>query len=211
MRRAAMAFLAFLAVPAALRAQQCIGQAPWSAGSLKAGGSIEFDGGTEIGGHVGVGKDGGFGFRAGAGVVTNGGPVGVHVGINKEMRKKLANKIGICPIVNAAYYLKKNGVSSLHVAGGLSGGYPVAMSSSSVSLIITGSGQLGYRRFSADADVCGVAGVDCSDSSVIGLFSGGVGFIFSNRISLVPQIIVPTEGDIGFLILANIAVGKKSQ
>lgn len=206
MRRAALAFVAFLAVPAALRAQQCIGQAPWSAGSMKVGGSVEFDGGNEFGGHIGVGKDGGFGFRAGAGVVTDGGPVGIHVGINKEMSKQLAKKIGICPIVNAAYYLKKNGVSSMHLSGGLSGGYPVAMSSSSVGLIITGSGQLGYSKVTIDNDGCDLA--DCS--SIFGLFSGGVGLIFSGRISLVPQIIIPTEGDIGFLILANVAIGKKS-
>jgi hypothetical protein len=203
-----MAFLALLAVPAGLMAQQCIGQAPWSAGSLKAGGSIEFDGGTEIGGHVGVGKDGGFGFRAGAGVVTDGGPVGLHVGVNKEMSKKLGDKIAICPLVNAAYYLKKHGVSSLHVSGGLGGGYPVAMSSSTVGLIITGAAQLGFSKTSVDGDVCDLPGADCS--SIFGLFSGGVGFIFNNRISLVPQIIIPTEGDIGFLILANVALGKKS-
>ena len=174
---------------------------------MKVGGSLEFDGGTEIGGHVGVGKDGGFGFRAGAGVVTDGGPVGIHLGINKEMSKTIGDKIAICPIVNAAYYLKKHGVSSFHVAGGLSGGYPVAMSSSSVGLIITGSGQLGYSKVTIDGGGCDVA--DCSD--FFGLFSGGVGFIFSNRISLVPQIVIPTEGDIGFLILANVAFGKKSQ
>ena len=172
---------------------------------MKVGGSLEFDGGTEIGGHVGVGKDGGFGFRAGAGVVTDGGPVGLHFGVNKEMSKKLADKIAICPIVNAAYYLKKHGVSSLHLSGGLSGGYPVAMSSSSVSLIITGSGQLGYSKVSIDGGGCDVA--DCSD--IFGLFSGGVGFIFNNRISLVPQIVIPTQGDVGFLIVANVALGKK--
>jgi hypothetical protein len=173
---------------------------------MKVGGSLEFDGGTEIGGHVGVGKDAGFGFRAGAGIVTDGGPVGLHFGVNKEMSKKLADKIAICPIVNAAYYLKKNGVSSLHLSGGLSGGYPVAMSSSSVSMIITGAGQLGYSNISIDGGGCDVA--DCSD--IYGLFSGGVGFIFNNRISLVPQIVIPTQGDVGFLIVANVALGKKN-
>jgi hypothetical protein len=176
---------------------------------MKVGGSLEFNGGTEIGGHVGVGKDGGFGFRAGAGIVTDGGPVGLHLGVNKEMSKKLGDKIAICPIVNGAYYLKKHGVSSLHLSGGLSGGYPVAMSSSSVGLIITGAAQLGFSKVSVDGDACDLPGADCS--SIFGLFSGGVGFIFSNRISLVPQVLIPTEGDIAFLILANVAFGSRSQ
>jgi hypothetical protein len=174
---------------------------------MKVGGSLEFDGGTEIGGHVGAGKEGGFGFRAGAGIVTDGGPVGLHFGVNKEMSKKLADKIDICPIANAAYYLKKHGVSSLHVSGGLSGGYPVSMNSSSVALIITGSAQLGFSKVSVDGGGCDVPGADCS--SVFGLFGGGVGFVFNNRISLVPSIVIPTEGDIGFLIVANVAIGKK--
>jgi len=173
---------------------------------MKVGGSLEFDGGTEIGGHVGFGKDGGFGFRAGAGVVTSGGPVGLHFGLNKDLSSKLADKISLCPIVNAAYYLKKHGVSSLHASGGLSGGYPIKMSSTSVGVIITGSAQLGYSKFTIDNDGCDVA--DCSD--IFGIFGGGAGFIFNNRISLVGQILVPTSGDTEFLIIANVAIGKKS-
>ena len=209
MRRAALCFVALLAVPAALEAQMCVGQAPWSSGKLKAGGSLEFDGGTALGGHLATGKDGGMFFTGGAGIITDGGPFFLHGGLGKELTKKLGDKITICPIANADYFFKKHGVSAFDLSGGLSGGYPVAMNAKNVGLILTGSAQLGYSHVSVDASFCNISGVDCSDSSIIGIFGFGAGFIFNERISLVPQLVIPTEGDLALLIVANVAVGKK--
>lgn len=211
MRRAATFLLALVAVPAALQAQKCIGQAPWSSGSLKVGGSIQFGGGsTDIAGGISTGKDQNFFFAGGLGVVTDGGQVFVQGGAGKELKKPLADKITICPIANLAYFFKKDGFTEWSLSGGLSGGYPVAMNSKNVDLILTGSGQLGYLHESFDdtSGFCNVTGVDCSNSDVIGIFGFGAGFIFNNRISLVPQLVLPTKGDISLLIIANVAIGK---
>jgi hypothetical protein len=210
MRRAALFFVALLAVPVALQAQKCIGQAPWSSGSLKIGGSLEFGGGsTEIAGGLSTGKDQGLFLAAGAGVVTDNSQVFLSGGLGKELSKPLADKITICPVANATYFLKKDGFSEFDVFGGLSGGYPVAMSSKNVGLILTGSAQLGFEHVSVDAGICGTAGVDCTSTDFVGLFGFGAGFIFNNRISLVPQLVLPTRGSVALLIIANVAVGKK--
>jgi hypothetical protein len=186
-----------------MEAQQCIGQAPWSAGKFKVGGSIEINGGTDIAGHVATGKDGGFFFNAGAGINTDSDQIFIAAGAGKELGTKLADKISLCPIAGASYHLEKHGFSAVGLSGGLSGGYPVELSSSSFSLILTGSGQLGFSKLSGD--FCDLPGADCS--SMIGIFTFGAGFILSERISLVPQIVLPTEGDIALLVVANIALG----
>jgi len=207
MRRAALFLLSLVAVPAALEAQKCVGQAPWSSGSLKVGGSIEFGGGsTDIAGGISTGKDQNFFFAAGAGVITDNSQFFIQAGAGKELKKPLADKIIICPIGNFSYAFKKDGVSSWAISGGLSGGYPVAMNSKNVGLILTGSAQLGYDKISVDGGLCDVTYADCSD--VLGIFGFGAGFIFNNRISLVPQLVLPTKGDIALLIIANVAIGK---
>src|SRR5438128_2728407 len=149
MRKAALCLVALLAVPAAMQAQKCIGQAPWSSGSIKVGGSLEFGGGsTDIGGALGFGKDKGFAFNVGAGVETGGGSSRVFLtgGILKELSKPITDKLELCPIAQVTYFLKKNGVSALDVSGGVSVGYPIAMNSKNVGLVLTGSAQLGIEN-----------------------------------------------------------------
>ena len=210
MRGAALLVLALAAVPVGLEAQKCVGQAPWSSGSMKVGGWIEFGGGsTDIAGEIGFGKDQGLFGGAGAGIITDNSQVFVTGALGKELSKPLADKITICPIAGVAYFLKKDGFSAFTLSGGLSGGYPIAMSAKNVGLILTGSAQLGYDHFSFDDSACDIVGVDCSDSNVIGIFGFGAGFIFNERISLLPALILPTEGDVTLRITANVAVGKK--
>src|SRR5215831_7570406 len=108
MRRAALFLLALVAVPAALQAQKCVGEAPWSSGSLKAGGSIQFGGGsTDIAGGVSTGKDHGFFGGAALGVVTDDSQWFVQGGVGKELSKPLGDKVTICPIGNLTYFFKK--------------------------------------------------------------------------------------------------------
>lgn len=207
MRKLAVAVLfAALTVPAAVQAQLCVGQAPWSSGKLKAGGSLEFDGGTTILGGLGTGKDGGFFFGAGAGVISYGGGAGSQVvltgNVGKELSKKLADKISICPVVNAAYGLKKNDFSFFNVVGGLSGGYPLASSSKNMNIVLTGAAQFGFDHGS----VSGAGG----STDFVGVLDAGAGFIFNNRISLVPtlRIYVGNGSDVAFAARANVALGK---
>lgn len=197
--------LAALAVPAAVQAQACVGQAPWSSGKLKAGGSLEIDGGTTILGGLGTGKDQGLFFGASAGIISYSGGGGsqfvVGANVGKELSKKLGDKIAICPVVNGAYGFKKNGFSFWNVVGGLSGGYPLSTNAKNLNIILTGAGQLGFSHGS-------VAGVGSTD--FVGVFDAGAGFIFSDRISLVPvlRIYVGNGSDVAFNVRANVAVGK---
>ena len=107
MRRAALFFVGLLAVPAALQAQRCVGQAPWSAGSLKVGGSLEF-GSTAVAGGIGTGKDKGLFGNVEAGVWSPGSRFFVRGGIGKELSKPITDKLELCPIAQAAYFFRKN-------------------------------------------------------------------------------------------------------
>jgi hypothetical protein len=204
MRRAALFFVGLLAVPAALQAQRCVGQAPWSAGSLKVGGSLEF-GSTAVAGGIGVGKDKGLFGNVEAGVWSPGSQFFLRGGIGKELSKPITDKLELCPIAQAAYFFPKNDFSEFDISGGVSVGYPIAMNSKNITLALIGSGQLGWRHVSLSD--CGLT--ECSSSDVIGIFGAGAGFIFNNRISLVPQLVLPTSGGTEFLIIANVAIGKK--
>lgn len=204
MRKVAFLLFAVGAVPAAVQAQACIGQAPWSSGNLKVGGSLEVDGGTTLIGGIGAGKDQGFFFGAGAGIVSYGGGAGSQVvltgGIGKELTSKLADKISICPVANLTWGLKKNDYSFQTVVAGLSGGYPLSTNAKNMNIILTGAGQLGFSHGS-------VEGFGSTD--FVGVIDAGAGFIFNNRISLVPvlRIYVGDGSDVAFNVRANVAIG----
>ncbi len=206
MRRVALLLAALSAAPSAVYAQECFGQAPWSAGALKVGGGIEIgDHYTDLYGNIAAGKDGGFFFHAGAGNTNYDGPfsqVFLFGGVGKEMSSKLGGKVSICPVANASYGLKKDDFSYLVVVGGLHGGYPLS-TSGSVGIILTGGFRAGLDR---------VTDTGVSDTQFIGILDGGVGFVFNDRISVVPVVILYFgEGsDFAFGARANIALGSKN-
>jgi hypothetical protein len=168
---------------------------------MKVGGGVEFDGGTTFGGGVGFGKDEGFFLGAGAGIVDlpGGSVVYVNGGVGKELGQKLADKISICPVANLVWQLPKNDISSQTVTAGLMGGYPLASSSSNLNIVLTGGGQLGFVHTNHGV------GTD-----FIGVIDAGAGFIFNERISLVPtlRIYFGHGSDVAFAARANVAIGK---
>jgi hypothetical protein len=209
MRRAALLLVVLSAVPAVMQAQLCTGQAPWSSGSIKAGGRVEFgDGFTDILGDLSFGKDHGLFLGVGAGISNGGGETAflVEGGIGKELSKPVSGKLELCPVANVLIQFPKDDFSFQEFSGGVSGGYPVQMSSSSMALILTGAAQLAVDHESISGSVCSV---DCSNTDILGIFDAGVGLVFNNRISLVPVLRIPTRGGISLRIGANVAVGKK--
>ncbi len=204
MKRAALLLLVLGAVPAVVQAQVCRGQAPWSSGSIKAGGYVEFgEGYTDFAGSLGFGKDRGLFFGAGAGVTSYSGPGGSQVFVEghiaKEMSEPITDKLELCPIASVAILLPKDEVSGQSALAGVSLGYPLNVSAENLRIVLTGGGQLGFSRVS-------VAGF--SETDFVGVFDFGAGFIFNNRISLVPTLRIPTEGDLAFRIAANVALGR---
>ena len=211
MRRAVVLLVAIALFPAAMQAQVCGGQAPWSAGKMKVGGALEFgDGVTDITGAVGFGKDKGMFFNAHGGVVTGHGDTGFLVGggLGWELKKPLTDKLELCPVVNAEASFGYFDTNEQRVLGGASVGYPLNMQGN-VGVTLTGAFQLGFAHFSTDIGACGTPGFDCSGSDFVGLLDAGAGIIFNNRITLLPLLRIPiNEGDVRFFIGVSIATGK---
>jgi hypothetical protein len=207
MHRTALLLAALSSVPAVLQAQRCIGQAPWSSGKLKVGGELHFNGGTAILGTLGFGKDRGMFAGIGGGIVTNGGTAGVvQGGIGWELKEPVAGKLELCPIGGLTVEFGE-GATFVTGTGGVSLGYPVAMTAANVGLTIIGAGQIGVTRGSfSDCSICD------NFTDGFGLLDGGVGFVFNNRISLSGLLRIPVASpgsDVGFIIRANVAVGKQ--
>lgn len=206
MRRVALFFVALSAAPSALYAQECLGQAPWGSGPVKVGGGIEIgDGYTDFYGQIGAGKDGGFFFGGRAGVTNYEGPfsqVFVGGGVGKELSSKLGGKVSVCPLAGVEVGLPKDDFSYFHVTGGLAAGYPLSGGSSNVGIILTGAFRAGIEHIS-DTGV--------SDNRFKGILDGGVGFVFNERISVVPgvRLYFGDGSDFAFGAHANIALGGK--
>lgn len=201
MRRAALLLVALGAVPAVVRAQECLGQASWN--GVKVGGALEIgDGYTDVLGTIGAGKNGGFFFGAGAGI-GEGSQVILTGGVGKELSKKLGGKASLCPVANVALGLVKDDYSYQTLSAGLGTGYPLSSNSENMDIVLTGTFQLGINHSS----VTGFGG----DTDVLGILDGGVGLIFNERISLVPQIrlYVGSESDVALIVRANVSIGKK--
>lgn len=203
MRRVAMLLVVLSAVPGAIQAQACIGQAAWSEGKVKVGGSLEVDGGTTVLGGLGTGSDGGFFFGAGAGFWSFADETQILLtgGAGKELSTKLAGKVAICPVANLVWGLPKNDYSFQTITGGLSGGYPLSSSSENLGIVLTGAVQLGFGRASFLGE---------SSTDFVGIVDAGAGFILSKRISLVPlvRIYFGNGSDVAFVARANVALGK---
>lgn len=211
MRRLALVvLLAAITVPAAVQAQACAGQAPWSSGKIKVGGSLEFgDGVTDILGGVAVGKDQGLTVAGRGGFVTGNGDTGFQLGgtVGKEMSKKIADKIAICPVVNADLVFGYFDLSTQQITGGLVAAYPIE-TGGNVGVSIVGGAYAGFAHRSISNDACTV--VDCSSTDFVLYLDAGAGIVFNKRISLVPLLRLPVEpgGDVRFFIGANVALGK---
>ena len=214
MRRAAWLLMALSAVPAVMQAQLCVGQAKWSAGSLKVGGRAEFGSGfTDLLGGIGWGKDGGIFLNANAGISNGGGETAVLLSgeVGKELTKAGAGKVALCPIANVDIELPKHDFSAQLFAAGLSGGYPLSVNSKSMTLSLTGAAQLALDHSSITGTTCDAIenlGGDCTNSDILAIFDAGVGLVFNERISLVPVLRVPTKGNVSLRITANVAIGK---
>jgi len=207
MRRAALFFVALSAIPAAVRAQLCTGQAPWSAGSLKVGGLAEFGSGfTDLLGGLAWGKEHSLFIGAGAGIRNGGGETAglLSAGVGTELSKPVSGKLELCPVANVTIQLRKNDVSRQEFSGGVSGGYPLSVNSKNVDLSLTGAAQLAVDHVSISNCTA-----DCSNTDILAIFDAGVGMVFNDRISLVPVLRIPTKGDVSLRITANVAVGKK--
>ena len=202
--------LALTTIPAAVEAQLCAGQAPWSSGRMKVGGSLEFgDGVTDILGGVAVGKDQGWILAGRGGFVTGHGDTGFELGgtVGKEMSSKIGDKIAFCPVVNLDLTFGYFDVSTQVITGGLVGAYPFE-TGGDVGVSIVGGAYAGFAHSSISNDACTI--IDCSSTDFVLHLDAGAGIVFNKRISLVPLLRIPLEpgGDVRFFIGANVALGK---
>jgi hypothetical protein len=198
------------AVPAAMQAQLCTGQAPWSVGSLKVGGRAEFGSGfTDLLGGIGWGKDKGIFINANGGIRNGGGATGGLLSgeVGKEL--KTSGKVALCPVVDVDIQLPKDHVSAQRFSGGVTGGYPLSINSKNMTLSLSGAARLAADHRSASSEVCDSDIEDCTNTDILAVFDAGVGLVFNNRISLVPVLRLPTKGDVSLRITANVAIGKK--
>jgi hypothetical protein len=207
---ALLVVFAAMAVPPAVHAQACAGQAPWSSGRMKAGGSLEFGNGvTDILGGVAIGKDQGLAVAGRGGFVTGHGDSGFLLGgtVGKEMTNKIADKIPFCPVINADLQFNYFDTSVQQITGGVVAAYPFE-TGGNVGVSIVGGAYAGFAHSSISNDACTV--VDCSRTDFVLHLDAGAGIVFNNRISLVPLLRLPIEpgGDVRFFVGANVALGK---
>jgi hypothetical protein len=180
---------------------------------MKVGGALEFgDGVTDITGAIGLGKDKGMFGHAEAGVVTGHSETGLLVGggLGWELQKPVTDKLELCPVANALFSFGYFDTNEQRVLGGVAVGYPLNVEGN-VGITLTGAFQLGFAHFSTDIGACGSLGVDCSGTDFVGELDAGAGFIFDNRISLVPALVIPINSgsDLRFRVGVSVAVGKK--
>ena len=176
---------------------------------MKLGGALEFGSGfTEILGTIAVGKEQGMFFHAEGGLATGSGESGFEVGggLGWELKNKLADKIELCPVVNVHALFGYAHTNSQGVFGGLAAGYPLSMSGN-VGVTLTGAVLAGFDRSSVDSDFCGT---HCSNTDFAMELDAGAGFVFNERISLVPMLRIPlTGGDVRFRVAVNFAMGSR--
>jgi len=212
-RTAALILLVLGGVPGAAYAQLCVGQASWTAGGVKVGGELQLGSGvTDILGSLAFGKERGFFAGLGGGIESGGGDTGFLLTgmLGTELKSPLAGRLELCPVAGVVLGFGHHDISYQDFLGGVSLGLPVGINSQSVAVVLTGAFQLGYEHISNN-DTCEALGIDCT-GDVFGVLDAGVGLIFNERISVVPQLRIPvgTPGsEVAFRVRVNLAVGKK--
>lgn len=208
MRRAAFLILACCAVPAAMEAQACVGQARWTPRPIKIGGLLGLGHSTVILGTAALGKDEGFFGGVGLGVETNGGTATIIQGeFGFELKESVADKLSLCPLATLLYETdSENGLSVtlLDILVGMGLAYPIELHSDKMRLALTSSLLLGNAHFSLEG--CEL----CSGNDFVGLLDLGAGLVVSERWSLVPQLRLPISSgaDPSFLLRVTLTVGR---
>ena len=129
----------------------------------------------------------------------------------------MAGTLELCPIGGVDLQFGPSGFRSQTLSAGASGGSPIP-TTGHVQIILTGSLQAAYQHFGFHDDTQFGTGYQRADLSAggtnhewFGILTAGVGLVFKNRFSLVPQLRVPFgyEGsDLCFLIHGSVNIGK---
>lgn len=220
MRYSLPVLLSLVALPGVAQGQACMGQTPFAKGAVKVGGAAEFGNGiSAFSGTAGLGSPHGLFGGASLGFASGGGATGTLVSgvIGKELSKPITDRLELCPIAGLGFQFGPNGSYERNYIIGAMVGYPLATASTSMRVILAGGYQGAYQQYGFGDDYVvplqslSGGGGENDHHEWYGLIDLGVGFIFSDRFSLVPQVRIPLRysgRDPSFLIRGNLNIGK---
>ncbi|NOT09539.1 MAG: hypothetical protein HOP28_15215 [Gemmatimonadales bacterium] len=208
--RSAVALLALSIVPAAAHGQACLGQTPYASGAVKVLAGVEIGGNdqTVLGGGAGIGKPKSWFAGLNAGIATGNGESAFGVGGmgGLELKKPVTGKLELCPMAGIFHQFGDFSYNNFIAAVGAS--YPIGSESAKTKLMLVGGYQGIYQRYNLPA-FDGFDGATAEEW--YGNLDLGLGMIFNNRFSLVPQVRIPIRygggRDISFLVRGSVNVG----
>lgn len=220
MRYSLPVVLSLMTLPGVAQGQACMGQTPYAKGAVKVGGAAYFGNGiSAFSGTAGLGRPHGIFGGASLGFASGNGGTGTLVSgiIGKELSKPITDKLELCPIASLGLQFGPNGAYERNYILGAMVGYPLATSSTSLRVVLAGDYLGIYQQYGTNTDVMTLqqlsgGGGPYDHHEWYGLLDLGVGFIFNERFSLVPQFRIPIRYSGGldpfFIIRGNLNIGK---
>jgi hypothetical protein len=203
--RSAIALLVLVSVPAAANGQICQGNTPHVSGAIKASAGLEVGGNesSHIWGGASIGRPQSWFGGATIGILSGGGEsslgLGVHGGL--ELKKPIADRLDLCPMAGIRRQFGDFGFTDFIAA--VSAAYQLGSASAKTRLMLVGGYQGIYERYSA-------AGFTAEEW--YGNLDLGLGMIFNQRFSFVPQLRIPIRygggRDLSFLLRGSVNLGK---
>lgn len=203
--RSAIALLVLLSVPLTAHGQICLGNTPHVPGAIKASAGLEVGGNESsyIWGGAGIGRPQSWFGGATLGILSGGGEsslgLGVHGGL--ELKKPIAERLDLCPMAGIRRQFGDFGFTDFIAA--VSAAYQLGSASAKTRLMLIGGYQGIYERYSA-------AGFTAEEW--YGNLDVGLGMIFNQRFSFVPQLRIPIRygggRDLSFLLRGSVNLGK---
>lgn len=205
-----LTLLAGLAVR--VSAQICGGNASFAGSPIKLGGSLDFSSSvTRFGGHAAFGSTGVFGvanvgfgsFDGGGSSFSVGGTGGYQVSV------KAKRPVQICPLVSVGFTSGPDAgdinVSSRAFSGAGAVGIELG-SSPKFKLVPNGAFGIAHTRTKLDDGTTSVTGSDTYE-----FFELAMGFVFSNRIAVIPHVLFPIgldDSETSFGVRVSIGLKK---
>jgi hypothetical protein len=198
--RRVLVLLVLSSVPAVANGQTCLGNTAYTPGAIKAAAGLEIGEATGIWGGAGIGRARGWFAGASAGFLSADDEtlLGIGVGGGLELKKPLADRLELCPMAGIRKYFGDFGFTDFIAA--VAASYGLGSESAGTRWMLVGGYEGIYQRYGDGFH------------EWYGNLDLGIGAIFNQRISVVPQIRIPVRfsggKDISFMVRASLNLGN---